>query len=166
LVNASRAPAALHAHPTIPTYVAGCEARAEKLGYSFDRFWLHDPSLKASSWLRVMHTRGIKGIILVGLMDSNCLPEHLAPVWKEIPTVVTGVRTRNPALPFACVDHHGLIIDAFERAAALGYRRPALAIDDVIDRLVGRRFSAGFISAQADLPRANRLPIFSSISDA
>src|SRR5204862_370716 len=43
LVNAHRDPHAFRNHPTIPTYVAGCEERAERLGYSFDRFWLHDP---------------------------------------------------------------------------------------------------------------------------
>lgn len=166
LVNANRDAGAFHTHPTIPTYVAGCERRANGQGYTFDRFWLHDPKLRADSWLRILHTRGIKGLVLVGLMDSNRLPPHLAPVWQELPCVVTGVRTHNPVLPFACVDHHNLTLTALEQALALGYRRPALVLDDVIDQLVERRFSAGFLAGQEQLPRPQRVPAFTRIERA
>ncbi len=161
LVNANRDPQAFRTHPTIPTYVEGCESRAEKLGYGFDRFWLHDPTLSAQRWLRILHTRGIKGLVLVGLMDTTHLPDELAPVWAQLPTVVTGVRTRDPALSFCCVDHHHLALTALERALALGYKRPGLVIDDVIDALVERRFSAGYLIGQRTLlPRAQHLPVF------
>src|SRR5690606_13064316 len=114
LINANRDPKALRSHPTIPTYVAGCETRARRTGYSFDSFWLHDPELNASRLRRILQTRGVRGIILVGLMDSNRLPEAYAPIWEQFPTVVTGVRTRNPALSFCCVDHHHLALRALE----------------------------------------------------
>jgi len=164
LVNANRDPAAFRNHPTIPTYVEGCETRAQKLGYSFDYFWLHDPTLTAERWLRILNTRGIKGLVLVGLMDNNHLPAHLAPVWARLPCVVTGVRTRDPALSFCCVDHHNLALMAFERALELGYRRPGLVLDDVIDALIERRFSAGYLTGQRTLPRAQHLPLFSDLT--
>jgi LacI family transcriptional regulator len=166
LVNANRDADAFRSHPTIPTYVEGCESRAAKLGYSFDRFWLHDPTLNASRWLRILHTRGIKGLVLVGLMDSNHLPDALRPVWEQLPTVVTGVRTRDPALSFASVDHHNLALLAVERALALGYRRPGLVLDDVIDALVERRFSAGYLTGRRSLPRLQHVPVFSDLSHA
>jgi LacI family transcriptional regulator len=166
LVNANRDPEALRNHPTIPTYVEGCERRAAGLGYGFDRFWLHDPTMRAETWIRVLRTRNIKGIILVGLMDQNRLPAHLRTVWENFPTVVTGVRTREPALSFSCVDHHNLTLTAVEHAAALGYRRPALVLDEVIDRLVESRFSAGFTAAQESLPQNRRVPAFRQLSAA
>ncbi len=161
LVNANLDSKALSSHPTIPTYVAGCEARAEKLGYSFDRFWLHDPTLTAERWLRIFSARGIRGVILVGLMDQNRLPPALLPVWQHYPAVVTGVRTRDPVLSFCCVDHHNLTLLAFEHAMRLGYTRPGLVIDDVIDTLVERRFSAGFTTGQRMFPVGQAIPIFS-----
>ncbi len=164
LVNANRDPAAFRRHPTIPTYVAGCEARARKLGYGFDYFWLHDPAFTAERWLRILATRGIQGIVLVGLMDTNHLPRHLAPVWARLPCVVTGVRTRDPALSFCCVDHHHLALTAFEKAVALGYRRPGLVLDDVIDALVERRFSAGYFTGQRALPRTQHCPPFKDVT--
>lgn len=163
LVNANRDRDAFRLHPTIPTYVEGCEARAARLGYAFDRFWLHDPALTAERLARILEARGIKGIVLVGLMDTNRLPESFTSVWEKWPTVVTGVRTREPALSFASVDHHELVLLAFEQIRQRGYRRPGLVLDDVIDRLVERRFSAGFLTAQRELARADRLPIFGEV---
>jgi LacI family transcriptional regulator len=166
LVNAHRDPKAFRTHATIPAYVQGCERRALKLGYSFDHFWLHDPKLKADSWIRVLRTRAIKGLIIVGLMDHNQLPPHLQPVWAAFPSVVTGVRTHDPALSFSCVDHHDLVIQAFERTLALGYRRPALVIEERIDRLVEGRFSGAMLTAQQGLPRSRRVPAFTQIDRA
>ncbi len=166
LVNANRDPSALRDHPTIPTYVEGCESRAAKLGYSFDRFWLHDPALTADRWIRILSTRAIKGLVLVGLMDTNHLPAAFRAVWDRFPCVVTGVRTRDPALSFCCVDHHHLALDAFEKALRLGYKRPAMVLDDVIDALVERRFSAGFFTGQRMLPAGRRIPLFSEMRGA
>jgi LacI family transcriptional regulator len=164
LVNANLRRDAFRDHPTIPIYVEGCERRADSLGYDFDRFWMHDPELTAERWLRILTARGIKGIVLVGLMDTNHLPGHLAPVWERMPTVVTGVRTRGPALSYCSVDHYNLALVAFERALALGYRRPGLVLDDVIDALVERRFSAGFAAGQRGLGRPQRVPVFGGVS--
>ncbi len=164
LVNANIDPQAFRKHPTIPIYVEGCESRAESLGYDFDHFWLHDPELTAERWLRILNTRGIKGLVLVGLMDTNHLAEELEPVWRALPCVVTGVRTREPALSYCCVDHYNLALIAFERALALGYRRPGLVLDDVIDALVERRFSAGYLTGQRMLPRSQQLPVFGQVT--
>ncbi len=164
LVNANRDPAAFRDHPTIPSYVEGCENRAANLGYDFDRFWLHDKELTAERWMRILTTRGIKGLVLVGLMDTNHLPSSLEAVWARLPSVVTGVRTRDPALSYCCVDHYNLALIAFERALALGYRRPGLVLDDVIDALVERRFSAGFLAGQRALPRAQQVPVFGDMT--
>ncbi len=166
LVNAHRDPKAFRTHATIPAYVRGCAQRAAQLGYDFDHFWLHDPKLKAESWIRILQTRGIKGIIIVGMMDQNQLPPHLRAVWAQFPCVVTGVRTRDPALSFSCVDHHDLVLQAFERALALGYRRPALAVEERLDRLVEGRFSGAMLAAQQALPASRRLPAFTQLDRA
>ncbi len=164
LVNANRDKAAFRKHPTIPTYVEGCKNRAVKLGYAFDDFWLYDPAVTASQLIRVFRARGIKGIVLVGLMDTNHLPSHLEEVWRNFPTVVTGVRTRDPALSFCCVDHHHLALTAFERAIELGYRRPGLVLDQVIDALIERRYSAGFFAGQRMLLPENHIPVFGDVA--
>ena len=166
LVNAHRDPKAFRTHATIPAYVQGCERRGLQLGYTFDPFWLHDPKLKAESWIRILRARGIRGLIVVGLMEHNQLPPALQPVWAAFPCVVTGVRTRDPALSFSCVDHHDLVIQAFERALAFGYQRPALVVEERIDRLVEGRFSGAMLTAQQGLPAGRRIPAFLQVEPA
>lgn len=160
LINANESKKAFSDHPTIPTYVEGCRRRAGHLGYGLDSFWLHDPELNGERLNRILKARGIRGIILVGLMQQNQLPAAYAPTWESYPCVVTGVRTRNPALSFACVDHHILALRAFEKALSLGYRRPGLVLDPRIDELVEHRFTAGYRTGQQAVPRSRQLQPF------
>ncbi|HEY0946359.1 MAG TPA: LacI family DNA-binding transcriptional regulator [Opitutaceae bacterium] len=166
LLNAYRAPDAFRAHPTIPTYVEGCRRRAESHGYRLDEFWLHDRELNGERLNRILRTRGIRGLLVVGLMNENQLPERYVSTWEQHACVVTGVRTRHPTLPFCCVDHHALVLDAMEEARALGYRRPALVVDEGIDRLVDGRFSSGMWVGQQALPARQRLPGFYAVEVA
>lgn len=167
--------ALFHAHPerdgwlrhaTIPTYIKGCRRRAEERGYGIDMFWLHDPAVRGAALLRIMRSRGLRGVLVVGMMRINRIPEHFLPIVEAFPCVVTGVRTRAPAISFACVDHYHLTLRAFEKAVALGYQRPGLVLDRTIDQLVDGRFSAGYMIGQQLLPEAQRLRPFYAIDEA
>ncbi len=158
LINAHRDKGSLKSHPTIPEYVEGIRNRADSLGYRIDYFWLNDPELKARRLKSIMLARGIKGALVVGLMNDCNLPEKLLPIAEALPMMVTGVRTRNPTIPYVCVDHHGLALQAVENALRLGYSRPGLVLDQTIDRLVEGRFSAGYLYGQMRLPVEDRLP--------
>jgi LacI family transcriptional regulator len=151
ILNANEMRHAFTRHKTIPRYVLGCQRRASQLGYRLDEFWMHERDMSASRWISMFRARNIRGILIVGLMDSNRLPSALGPLWEEFPAVVTGVRTRSPVLSFACSDHHSLAFEAMEKACALGYKRPALVIDNVIDELTDGRFTAGFLASQSRL---------------
>ena len=156
LINAHKTADAFTRHATIPAYVEGCRRRAGQLGYHLDEFWLHEPELSLARWRSIFHARNIRGIIIVGLMQNNRLPAHLAGLWDDFPAVVTGVRTREPSLSFACSDHHALALEAMERAVELGYQRPALVLDRVIDDLTEGRFTAGFLTGQNRLVPEDR----------
>ena len=158
VLNANQDREAFRRHPTIPVYIEGCRRRAEHLGYALDEFWLHDVELGGERLDRILRARGIRGAVVVGLMEDNRLPRRFACIWKRYPCVVAGVRTRDPALSFACADHHIIALRAFEKALALGYRRPGLVLDEVIDHLVEGRFTAGFRTGQQTLPARRRLP--------
>lgn len=166
LLNANQDQNALRAHPTVPTYVEGCRRRAELTGYSLDEFWLHDPKLDGERLNKILRARNIRGVVIVGLMNDNHLPAKFLPTWNEFPSVVTGVRTRDPALSFACTDHHMLALRAVENAVRLGYRRPGLVLDGVIDQLVERRFTAGYVMGQQQLPEKQRLAPFYRVTEA
>jgi LacI family transcriptional regulator len=167
MVNAHERSDAFVNHATIPAYVEGCRKRAKALGYQLDEFWMHQPDLPVTRWLSIFRARNIRGIVIVGLMRRNRLPEVMAPLWEAYPTVVTGVRTREPALSFACSDHHALALVAYEKAVSLGYQRPALVLDGVIDELTEGRFTAGFLTGQSHMtPMADRTVPFYRVADA
>jgi len=165
LLNANPDRRAFTEHPTIPAYVEGCKRRALQLGYTLDEFWLHEPALDGGRLNKILRARAIQGVIVVGLMRENRLPEKFLPTWREFPVVVTGVRTQEPALSFAATDHHMLAVGAFRRAIELGYRRPALVLDPVIDRLVDGRFSAGIRTAQQEVEARHRTRPFFAEGD-
>lgn len=166
LLNANQDAQAFSRHPTVPVYIDGCRRRAAFHGYKLDEFWLHDPELNGERLDRILRARGIRGVLIVGLMKENQLPERFSSTWTKHACVITGVRTRNPTLPFCCVDHHALVLQAFEQARQLGYRRPALMVDERIDRLVDGRFSSGMWICQQNLPPKDRLPGFYRVEDA
>jgi DNA-binding LacI/PurR family transcriptional regulator len=166
LLNANVDSVAFTKHPTVPTYVSGCRRRASQLGYSLDEFWLHDETLDGEKLNKILRSRGILGAIVVGLMKENRLPERFRSTWEQFPTVVTGVRTRNPALSFVCADQYALAVQAMEKALELGYQRPTLVLDYVIDRLVDGRFSAGVLIAQQNIPAVNRLKPFYFVAES
>jgi LacI family transcriptional regulator len=166
LLNAHQDPRAFTRHPTIPAYVAGCRRRAAQLGYALDEFWLHDPKLYGERLNRLLRARNVRGALIVGLMRENRLPPRFSVTWQHHAVVVTGVRTREPTLNFACVDHHALVLEAMEHIRRLGYTRPGLVVEGTIDRLVEGRFGAGFWTAQQLLPAADRLPPFFEIEAA
>lgn len=160
LVNGYRTADAFRRHPTIPAYVAGCRRRAAELGYGVDTFWLHTGGLDGPKLSRILTARGIRGLILVGMMDNHRLPARFAGTWPQFACSVTGVRTDQPELSFCCVDHHMLVVKAVEQARALGYRRPALVLDRRIDALVDGRFGGAMLTAQQALPARDRVPAF------
>ncbi len=166
LLNANQDAKAFSTHPTVPAYVEGCRRRAAFHGYKLDEFWLHDPKLNGDRLTRVLRARGIRGALVVGLMKENRLPERFSSLWAQHACVVTGVRTHHPTLPFCCVDHHALVLEAVEQALALGYQRPALVVDEHIDRLVDGRFGSGMWTGQQQLPLTNRIPGFVAVETA
>ncbi len=166
LINAHSDPQAFTDHPTIPLYVKGCRRRADELGYRLDDFWMHDPTVSARRLVQIFNARGITGGIIVGLMKENRVPETFLPLVEAFPFVVTGVRTRDPALSFACVDHHMVALRAFEKVLELGYKRPGLVLDREIDALVDYRFSAGYRTAQQMVPAHRRLKPFFEVASA
>ncbi|MEY5027606.1 MAG: hypothetical protein RLZZ244_3134 [Verrucomicrobiota bacterium] len=167
LLNANEDRNAFSQHPTLPVYVAGARRRAAALGYGLDEFWLHDPDISGRRLASILRARGIRGALVVGLLRTNQLPPRMQELWSEIPAVATGVRPRGPALSFAGADQYSLALMAYEQAWGLGYRRPGLVLDPVIDALVDGRFSAGYLIGQQRMRGAEgAMEPFTQITEA
>ncbi|MEK0445969.1 MAG: hypothetical protein RLZZ399_1290 [Verrucomicrobiota bacterium] len=167
LLNANEDRDAFRNHPTVPVYVAGARKRAAELGYGFDEFWLHDPAVSGERLASILRARGIRGALVVGLLQTKELPRRMFPLWEEFPAVVTGFRPRFPELSFAGADQYSLALMAYEKAWQLGYRRPGLVLDPVIDSLIDGRFTAGYLMGERRLRAGlDAIPPFHGIAEA
>ncbi len=162
LLNAHRDRHAFVDNPTVPAWVEGCRRRAEQLGCRTDEFWLHDPELDGERLRRILAARGIRGVVVIGAFHVDWIPARFAPLWPEVASVVTGIRTHSPALSFTCVDHHHLVLDAMAAVRALGYRRPGLVLSHTVDQVTDGRFTCAMWLAQQGLPAADRVPALTS----
>lgn len=166
LINANEREDAFVNHPTIPQYIAGIRKAAQNEGFSISEFWLNDPKLTERNFSKVLRFRGIKGGIIVGLMENNDLRGKFDSIWKNFKFVVTGVRTYNPTLNYVCTDHFLVSYHATMRAIKSGYKRPALVLDKTIDELIEGRFTGGFLKAILSLNKRDRIDPFFDVKEA
>lgn len=166
ILNASEDPEAFRNHPTASVYVEGCQQRARQQGYHLDEFWLADPMLDGRKLSSIFRSRGIRGALIIGMVNGNQLPQKFQKIWQDYPCVVAGLRTSNPVLPFACTDYYNLVNQAVQQALHLGYQRLGLVVDAKFDQLIEGRFSAGMYAAQLQLPLGQRVPPFYTTASA
>ncbi len=160
LVNGNHDEYALTNHPTLPRYCIGIREEAKRLGYAINEFWLHDPRLDGESFSKILRSRGIRGGIILGHSWCNNLPPAFQTVWRDFYFISAGIKTFNPTLEMVSADHYAITYQAVAKAIEHGFKRPALILEEHIDRLVDGRFLAGYMRAQLNLRPSDRLSPF------
>lgn len=159
LVNCSANPD-LYANHTFRAFRDGVKERSETLGYRVEEFWLEEPHLRPERLRQILDTRAIRGLILIATLVPHEIHERYRDFWDHFACAVIGVTHLEASLPCATNDQYLTAKGAFERVLARGYRRPALAIEPLMDELLDRKFTAGFLTATRGLKAADRLPVF------
>lgn len=152
LVNCSPRRQVFEEVRTYEEWRRGARARAEQMGYGLDEFWLHDHGVSAERLVKVMHSRGIEGVLAAPLFNEGVLPSEFNALWNDFPCVVIGKMSISPPFHGARNDQFSTAMTAVLQAAELGYRRPALVLSSAVDRNVGWRFSAGYRAGLALAP--------------
>lgn len=155
-LESSKTPAWFH---TFQAFGRGITRQTAALGYTQDEFWLQGPGLSPARLDGVLRARGIRGLLVVGLIDSARLGEEWAPALKGREIVAVGAPVGELGLPFAANDQFETARLAMRMAWARGYRRPGLALHAHIEDLIHHRFTGGFLAALEELPGAARLPM-------
>jgi len=135
----------------------GCRERAAQLGYSLERIRLDAPQASLA--------RQIRGAIFLAPASHLRFPDGSDLLWRRLPSVVAGARPANPGLNFSASDQFAITIDAFQRLWDSGARRIGLVISREADSFAGRRYSAGFWSAQQAFDGWERLTPFTFSGD-
>lgn len=155
-LESADAPAWFH---TFHAFGLGIRRRAETLGYSENEFWLREAGLSPARLDGVLRARGIRGLLVVGLIDGARLREEWAPALAGREVVAVGAPLGESGLAFAANDQFETARLAMRAAWARGHRRPGLALHAHIEDLVHHRFTGGFLAALEELPGITRLPV-------
>jgi LacI family transcriptional regulator len=141
-----------------PQFYAGAQAKAEELGFKLEHFWMSEPGLTQARLNRILETRGINGLIVASHMRE--LDIALRFDWDHFSAVKIDYFPHEPALHNVTNNQCGIVRLAMRRVMALGYRRIGFVMHRGWDHSVDHLWSAGFLCEQANLPAAERIPMF------
>src|ERR1700677_1976425 len=159
LINASESPSIMSEVHTFREWERGYRERATQLGYSVDKFWLHEKDMTPHRLAVICRARNIRGVIVAACVGNN-LPPDFDEIWAGFACVLLGVGTVRHLSHLACNDQYSTAWQAFHEGINLGYERPALVISEEIDNLVDRRFSGAILAAQSQQPVKHVIPPF------
>ena len=92
-------------------------------------------------------------------MDRK-LPEEFSEIWERYSCIVIGIQVTHPPVHFVSNDQYFTAFQAVKKVLDLGYRRPGLVMEPIIDTLVENRFSSAFYSVRHLIPAGGFLPHF------
>lgn len=130
--------------------------RAQGYGYEAEEFWLGKDGLTPKRLQRILHARGIEGV-LVSPQSAQLPCSELD--YSPFAAVTFGYAMREPSLHLCAGNMNlGMQIAAAELTAR-GYRRPGVAITKWIDDRSQNGYSGGWFHFQQSLPRAQQVPM-------
>jgi len=139
------------------SFFEGAAERAARLGYELEHLWAREPGLTAARLGKILYTRGIRGVILAPLVQSQ---GHFSLEWTHFATAAISYTIARPLLHRATHSHFGGMGMALHRLKRLGYRRVAFAATAEQNSRVGHGWSAAYYVHYHQLPPADRIPPF------
>jgi len=135
---------ALEAMPTFNRHYRGAIARATELGYRLDYHTIGKDMTEARLG-RVLQNRGVRGIIIGPQME----PEgRLNLQWDHFASVAIGYSFLQPETSRVINDKMQSVYLAMMSLKKLGYRRPALVIEQWVDDRLRNHWTGAFLSCQ------------------
>ncbi len=114
-----------NARPRLRKFFEGARARAERLGYTLDPFWLGEPRMNAARVGQILEARGILGVVLGGLPTAR---GHLSLRLDKFAVAAQGYSVVRPALHRSCHHHADGMAQALRQGRKLGAKRIGLAL--------------------------------------
>jgi DNA-binding LacI/PurR family transcriptional regulator len=135
-------------------YKGACHRAAEH-GYQIEHFWASEPGLTHSHLSKILHTRGIRGVVLAPLFRHK---GHLSLHWEHFAVAAVSHTVHKPDIHRA--NHHcysGMIM-ALRSLKRRGYRRIGLATLLNDDERVNHGWLAAYLSHHYQKPAPEQIP--------
>jgi LacI family transcriptional regulator len=89
--------------PFLTLVYAGAKERAEQRGYPLSHFWLHQDNMGNRRLSEVLHTRGVRGILLPPMPRPD---KKIDLVWPYFSVVSVGAQLDRPVFHGTANDHY------------------------------------------------------------
>ncbi len=140
-----------------PDFYAGAEARAKELGFHLEHFWMREPGLTQGRLSRILHARGIQGVIVAS--HGREMGDELQFDWEQFSAVKIDYFPHQPALHNVTNNQCDIARLAMTKVIATGYRRIGFVMHRGWDHAVDHLWTAGFLCEREHLPAKDRLPV-------
>jgi DNA-binding LacI/PurR family transcriptional regulator len=136
-------------------YHAGAQAVAGRLGYRCATFALEDYARDWGRLFHVLHHRGVRGVAI------GPLAGHAPPPLTEGRFALAAIESVAPDAPvdWVATDHYAGMLLALAAAKRHGHRRVGYVRSELVVP-EHERWRAAFTLYQADIPAADRVPVF------
>jgi Transcriptional regulators len=117
---------------TLPHYrelFSGAKTRAAELGFGLETVWLDDPSVPPATLLRLLHARGVHGLVIGPVFR----PEITLDL-SSFAVVATGLSLKSPAVHRVATNQQAAIQIAVEHLQKTGRRRTGFILGQNTDR--------------------------------
>jgi LacI family transcriptional regulator len=110
---------------TFARYFEGANKRARQLGYELEPFWLGAAGLSANRASEILHSRGVRGVIVGPLVRGH---STLKLNWGLFSSVALGLSLETPGLATASANHFQGMELACREVTRRGYIRIGYAV--------------------------------------
>ena len=135
--------------------VDGARRRAVDLGYKLQPFLVGRRGVELSRLDTILPSRGIQGVLVLPAWRD---PDLSRLDWSRYAGVYTDQGIEHPALHSISCDHFRSMMNALDRLARMGYRRPGLFIQRRQDARLQHRWEGAFLAFQRNHPARGPVP--------
>jgi len=132
---------------------AGASARAERLGFKLEEFWLRDQGMSLARAQQILRARAISTLLLAPQPEPD---GELALDWSDFSAVTLGFTLARPRLHLVSNHQFASMTILLQRLHALGYNRIGLALPLRLDQRVHHGWLGSYLAGQIPLPRTRR----------
>lgn len=133
------------------------QRRAEQRGYRTECFFLRAPGMSPAVVDRILHARGIAGVILAG-PRTEC--ESLKMRWERYAWIKSGYTWEQLRMDCVSADNRQHVELAFRELGNRGRRKVGFCITRRMIPRANSNWVAGYLIAQRRFPPSRRIPMF------
>lgn len=138
-------------------FFTGAENQARELGFRLEHFWLREAGMTPARLGQVLHTRGIRGLVIAS--HRAVLSDQLPLDWRHFSGVKIDYFPHEPALHNVTNNQTSIIRLALRKLRAAGYQRPGFVMHRRWDHAVDQAWTAGFLCEQLAWAESERVPM-------